>query len=224
MVNQIYAMESSRLFPKAVVESWMNDAKELHFSKGTPIMEGDDANRKVYLIRQGTVRAFQLHEMGKECIVGMMSDGDFLNLFDGFTDKESTMFFSAQTDVTLLAISREEIRQTVEQNPDLALSLLSMAANRLHDMVEILSQVAYGKVEERLIYLFQKFADRKFEGEDWLPLTCSVTHQDIAGMVGSTRETVTVLMNKLTHAGRIKQESNQIWIHSDEVDMQDQSL
>lgn len=51
-----------------------------------------------------------------------------------------------------------------------------------------------------------------------VPISCSLTHQDMAGMVGSTRETVTLLINKLIQMGIIRQDKDRIWVKLGKID------
>ena len=74
-----------------------------------------------------------------------------------------------------------------------------------------MSQVAYGKVEERLLFLLSNLANKEHSREGYHPIDVSITHQDLAGMIGSTRETVTLLMSKLTNKKLVKIEKDRIW-------------
>lgn len=210
--NQLFLSKSIELFPKKCIEEWMNQGEEFNFKKGEAITRFGQLKDKVYLIKKGSVSVYHIHVDGKECIIGLLSSGEFINLFDVFTEKESSMDFKALTDVTVVAIQKEKVRKSVGENPTLAMELLSHFSCELQEMVEVLAQVAYGKVEERLVFLFKKLAMPMNVENGWCPLSCTITHQDIAGMVGSTRETVTVLINKLIQVGFIRQYEDRIWI------------
>lgn len=216
--NQLFPIKTVKLFPQKCIDEWMNQGEEFNFKKGEVITRLGKLKNKVYLIKKGSVSIFHIHVDGKECIIGLLSSGECINLFDIFKEKESSMIFKALTEVTVVAIQKEKVRKKVEETPTLAMELLSHFSCKLQEMVEVLAQVAYGKVEERLIFLFKKLAIPMNTENGWCPISCSITHQDIAGMVGSTRETVTVLINKLIQFGIIRQDEDRIWIKLKELD------
>lgn len=200
------------LFPEAWIKQWTLDSKEKLFKKGEYITIPGRESDHVYLIMEGNARIFHLHLDGKECVLGLISPGDFLNWLDVFTEQEGDTFSKALTDVIAVAIPKSEMKQVVAEHPDLAMQLLRHVALRLKETMEILEQVAYGKVEERLLFLFKKLANPLVGKEGWYPLPDFLTHKDIAGMIASTRETVTFILSKLQQDGVVLQKENRIWI------------
>ncbi|WP_216827353.1 Crp/Fnr family transcriptional regulator [Alkalihalobacterium elongatum] len=216
--NQLYPSGVIHLFNKARVEEWKNN-KPYHFKKGEQITYPGKLTDEIYLIVDGNARVFHVHPDGKECVLGLLSTGDFIDLSSAFMDKESDAYSIALTEVTVVKIPIKEIREEVIQTPNLALALLHHFSNRLRDVVYILEQVAYEKVEERLINLFKKLMDPENEVDGWLPLPPFITHKDIAGMIASTRETVTFLINKLSQNEVIRNENSRLWISKKSVEM-----
>lgn len=210
--SQIYPSGLSSLFPEEAVKSWIEKGETILYKKGDIIIKPESLFDYTYLIIDGSAHIFHIHEDGKECVIGILSKGDFIQLFDIFTERDSRVIAKSLSDMKISVVHKEEIRKIVRENSTLSMKLLSDFSLRLQEMVEILSQVAYGKVEERLLFLFEKLADKDREEGGWLPISVSVTHQDLAGMVGSTRETVTLLINKLIQTGVVRLKDNIIWI------------
>lgn len=210
--KQFYPKKIINLFPHSYIEEWMNTEKELTFKKGELITAPGKLNEDIYLIKKGDACVFHIHIDGKECVLSLLSSGDCIDILDIFTEKESSMFSKALTEVTVVAVPKQKIRKIIEQTPSLAMELLNHITSIHREMVEILAQVAYGKVEERLIFLLKKLANPNEEDSGWYPLPMSITHKDIAGMVASTRETITLLINKLIQSESIRQYKNRLWI------------
>lgn len=213
--NLLYPTSISNLYHEATVKDWMNEGKEIMFKRGDAIIKPQSLSNYIYLIKEGNANIFHMHEDGKECVVGILSKGDFIHMLDIFTEKNSEVLAKALTDVKILAIHKDQIRKVVKEDSKLSMELLCNFSLRLQEMIEILSQIAYGKVEERLLFLLKRLADRNKEQEGWLPISVSITHQEMAGMVASTRETVTLLINKLIQKGLIRQYNNRIWIKTE---------
>ncbi|MDE5414341.1 Crp/Fnr family transcriptional regulator [Alkalihalobacterium chitinilyticum] len=216
--NQLYPSGVIHLFHKARVDDWKNN-KTYCFKKGEQITYPGKLTDEIYLVVDGNARIFHVHPDGKECVLGLLSEGDFIDLSSAFIDKESDAYSIALTEVMVVKVRIQEIREEVIQTPDLALALLHHFSTRLRDVVHILEQVAYEKVEERLINLFKKLMDPKNEVDGWLPLPPFITHKDIAGMIASTRETVTFLINKLSQNEVIRNENSRLWISKKSVEM-----
>jgi CRP/FNR family transcriptional regulator len=216
--SQIYPIKIIQLFPKYFIDEWMNNGKELSFKKGELITRPGKLTDEVYILKKGNVCIFHIHIDGKECVLDFLSSGDCIELLDIFTEKESDVFSKALSNVIVAALPKKRVKEIVENTPRLAMVLLSRFSQKYQEMVEILMQVAYGKVEERLIFLLRKLADPINEDNGWHPIPDSITHKDIAGMVASTRETVTVLINKLTYIGILRQYKDRIWIQLKDKD------
>lgn len=214
--NQIFSNKVVNLFFKNDYDKWMSSGNEFIFKKGDCItMPGNLAN-DVFIIKKGNASEFHIHIDGKECIIGLLCAGDFIGLMDVFTSRANRVFAKALTDVTVVAVSKQEVRNIVEKNPSLAMDLLNYISEKYGDMVEILEQIAYGTVENRLIFLLRKLSDPREEDKGWYPVPVSITHKDIAGMIASTRETVTLTINKLLQKKVIRNDNERIWIQKKE--------
>lgn len=217
-INQLYATGVIHLFDRARVAQWKNN-QIYQFKKGEQITYPGKLTNEIYFIIDGNARIFHMHPDGKECVLGLLRSGDFIDLSSAFTNQVSDAYSIALTEVSVVKIRTEEIREEVVKTPDLALALLQLFSNQLRDVVQILEQVAYEKVEERLINLLKKLMDPENEVNGWYPLPPFITHKDIAGMIASTRETVTFLINKLSQSEILRNENSRLWISKKSFEM-----
>lgn len=207
-----YTNKIINLFPKNYSNEWMKNGIELTFKKGELISTPEKLDKYVFIIKKGNACDFHIHIDGKECVIGLLSRGDIIGLANVFIEKEGRIFSRALTELKVVAVSREEVKRLVQQNSSLAMALLNYFSEKHQDMVEILEQIGYGKVEKRLIFLFQKLIDYSKEDNGWYPIPSSITHKDMAAMIASTRETVTLTINKLLQDSIIRYHENRIWI------------
>lgn len=214
--NQIFSNKVLDLFFEHESDKWMRSGNELMFKKGECITIPGKLTNEVFIIKKGNASEFHIHIDGKECITGLLCAGDFIGLMDVFTSKASRVFAKALTDVTVVAVSKQEVRRIVEKSPSLAMALLNYISEKYEDMVEILEQIGYGRVETRLILLFKKLSDPQVNDQGWYPVPVSITHKDIAGMIASTRETVSLTINKLLQMKVIRYDKGKIWIQMKE--------
>lgn len=212
--NPLNPSRMIHLFDQTRFKIWQAQNKEI-FKKGEQISYPYKLSNEIYLIIKGNVRIFHIHRDGKECVLGILSAGDFIDFSSVFTEKESHAYSIALTDVTVVKVPKKEIIEEVIQTPELSYALLNYFSNQLRDVVFILEQVAYDKVEERLLKMMKKLTDPAYEKDGWYPLPPYITHKDLAGMIASTRETVTFLMNKLIQDKMVQQRQNRLWLAKD---------
>ena len=105
----------------------------------------------------------------------------------------------------LLALSRRDFIDLLRQSPDLSLAVIEELANRLRETNEQARSLSFQGVEERTRNLFERIA-RQEEGGGGRLLTPSLTHQQIADMVGTSRETVTRSIKQLKESGWLTQD------------------
>jgi len=97
------------------------------------------------------------------------------------------------------------------EKPRLALKFIEIVATRLKEVEELLEHIAYGSVRKRLLYLLHKLAvkfgasvpasEGRHDDTDWVQLEVKLTHQELASMMGSIRETVTEQLSRLALEG-----------------------
>ncbi|WP_217587176.1 Crp/Fnr family transcriptional regulator [Lentibacillus saliphilus] len=209
--NPLQPTSVFHLFDEETRQGWMS-RQTYTFKKGEQVTSPFDVADDIYLIVEGDVRIFHLHEDGKECVLGILTVGDFIDLARIFSNKESDTFTIALTPVSVVKVTKQEIVDEVTHNPKLSFALLQHFSDQLRDVVMILEQVAYDKVEERLWRTIIKLMEENQAQDGWCPLPPYLTHKDLAGMIASTRETVTFLLNKWMQKGIVRHENQRLWI------------
>lgn len=164
------------------------------------VNEGDQSE-SLYVILEGRVKVYVSDEDGKEAILDIMDKGEFfgeLALLDEEPRSASVMTLEA---TRCLIISRAEFNRCLSEHPDLALSLIRILARRVRVLTNNVKNLAlmdvYGRVAHTLLSL-AKPAD-----EGVLAIDQKLTHQDIANMVGASREMVSRILKDLTTGGYI---------------------
>jgi CRP-like cAMP-binding protein len=111
----------------------------------------------------------------------------------------------------LLALSRRDFIDLLRQSPDLALAVIEELTNRLRETNEQASSLSFQGVKERTRGLFVRIAqsDDDLDGERRTP---ALTHQQIADMIGTSRETVTRAIKQLKDDGWLAQEGKRYLI------------
>ena len=157
-------------------------------------------HNKLYFIKEGYIRVGFIDETGNEVIKEIIQQGE---LFGQFTLEKNNLngeFAQAyKADVSLCAFNVEDFQQLLARKPEIALKYTQQVGNKLRIVQNRLVNLLNRDVKTRLIHFFwqliQSHADDHKEGEYCIPNY--LTHEDIAHLVGSSRQTVTTIINEL---------------------------
>jgi CRP/FNR family cyclic AMP-dependent transcriptional regulator len=109
----------------------------------------------------------------------------------------------------MLIIHRDDFKNILSANPDMAFNLLKVLLERLRRANQKIEGLAFTNVYGRVVNLLMQFAEPY--GKGWV-VREKMTHQEIANMVGSSREMVSKIMGELVDAGYLSIEKRQIKI------------
>ena len=177
---------------------------ERRYSKGTVVVEEGLTGDYMYVIRVGRVKVTKASDDGREKIMDFLEAGDFfgeMSLLDRSPRSASVRTLEPSR---LMALSRVAFLDLLTRSSSLSLAVIKVLTRRLRAADEQASSMSFHRVEDRVRNLFQRIA-RPTNGDDTL-LTPALTHQQIADMVGSSRETVTRAIKQLKGTGQLGQQ------------------
>lgn len=173
------------------------------------INEGDDTN-SMYVIEKGKVKVFLCNEDGKEVILKILGVGDYfgeLAILDEAPRSASIMTMEA---AKFSVVSKAEFDQTLDAHPSIARTLVVELTRTVRRLTENIRNLAlmdvYGRVARTLLDMTEEIDGQKIIDQ-------KLTHQDIAKMIGSSREMVSRIMKDLQKGGYVTCESKRIIIN-----------
>lgn len=180
--------------------------------KSNVFMQGE-TRRAVFFIRAGIIKVYKTDVNGNEHIVNFLKPGDMFPHV-GFFDQSP---YPATTEVVepaeLFAIPIKAFEQTMMENPAIAIKVMRVMGKKILELQAKLQDFGLGDVNYRIVSLLLRLASEhgKPVGEQ-IQISLSLTHQEFANMVGTTRETVTRLFNLLKKAHILTVERKKIVI------------
>lgn len=214
--NKIWYLKKNRLFANAPVEAVIEGANIFTMEtlpKRATLFDQGDATKVVYLIKTGRVRIARTTADGKEVTVAILSPGDMFGEDALFGGAERTTIATCMEETLICKAHADDLFGLLAGNSALALNVAQMLSDRLGDASATIEDLAYAKISDRLVNLFERLSGelgKPVDGGTFLDVR--LTHQDIASIIGSTRETVSLEMNALVRAGTIKQEGGYITV------------
>ncbi|MES2824187.1 MAG: Crp/Fnr family transcriptional regulator [Pseudomonadota bacterium] len=177
------------------------------YPKNTILVSEGDESTHLYIVRKGTASAYLNNDDGRQVNLNYMQEGDYfgeLSLLDGKPRSASVI---AITDCEIILISKTNFNELLRKDPEFALLLLTELTRRVRELTDSVKDMALLDVYGRVSSALEKLCD-----ENKRIHNPKVTHQDIANMVGSSREMVSRIMKQLLIGGYIEQCSGYIEI------------
>jgi len=207
MENKVWYLRQNRLFGGAdegAVSASEHIFTTCIFPKRSLVFDQGDPTRIVYLIKRGKVRVTRLTPDGKEVTLAVLGAGDIFGEETLFDDQPRTTHAICIDECLLCTAKADDLFALLAGNPTLAINVAKILNDRLVEASATMEDLAYAKISDRLMHLFVRLAD-----EHGVPtpsgtrLDVRLTHADIASLIGSTRETVSLEMAQLARVGRI---------------------
>lgn len=166
--------------------------KRRTYRAGETIFHKDDAGTTMYIIHEGTVKISVPSEVGTEMILSILSTGDFfgeLSLFDA-KPRSATVTSAGQTEVFVL--HREDFIDFVSKHPKVSLRIIEALSNRIRRTDNLVEDVVFldipARLAKKLLELTRSHGKKLENGG--IEIELRLTQQDIANMLGTTRESV----------------------------------
>ncbi|TYC53915.1 Crp/Fnr family transcriptional regulator [Rhodobacterales bacterium] len=174
------------------------------FGKDEGIFFQGDRHNGIWLIEKGTVRTFYAGPSGREITLALWTRGHFVGgpeIFGGGTHMWSA---DAQEDVVLLYLTGPRLRQLVDTMPSFAVCLINGLVAKGKCYSALVQMLGTRSVTERLAQLLIILADTHGRPEgNRLVIEKKITHEHLAAIVGSTRQWVTMTLDKFQKKGLI---------------------
>lgn len=191
----------------SALRSFYNKYPLRQFKKDRPLFYQGEVPQTAFFIKQGVVKAYNITPSGEEKIVSYESSGSLLPTGWIFGKSQAALFYyDTFSDCQLYAIPRPELVDFVNSNHSVALFLLNKYISLYTAATMHLHALEQSRARDKLLHIFQYLVLRFGEpvGKTTYRINLRLTHQDIANLIGITRETVTAEISKLTKAGTIK--------------------
>ena len=179
-----------------------------HFRKGNVIIREGDQSGGLYLILKGSVRAFSMDRTGKEITFGIYYAGDYVGEMALDGNGRSANVEAMETTCCSL-VHRDELVAFIGQHPEFSMELLARVIRRARLATESTRNLAFVDVYGRLNLLLCEMAQpAQINGERLIPQ--KLTHQQIAGLVGCSREMVSRILKDLVLGGYVRIDQKQM--------------
>jgi len=183
-----------------LVDSFKNWAKVRKFGPGNVIIYQGEVPRSVHMIVKGFVKVYAISPQGEEQIVAFHVPGEVFPSSWIFNKSPGAMFFyEALNDVELLNIQKEIFTQRLQAEPKLMSQMMDYFAGNYASSLIRIHALEQSRAREKLLFTMFFLSMRYSNGSHTriVEIPFPLTHQNLASLVGLTRETTAMEMNKL---------------------------
>src|SRR6202163_3687735 len=218
--NKVWYLRQTRLCGEAT-EAGVVSSEHLftmcEMPRGTRVFDQGDTTRVVYVVKRGAVRIARETADGKDVTVALLGAGDFFGEETLFDDRPRTTVAVVMEDALLCTVKADDLFALLARDPGLALNVAKMLSTRLDDARATMEDLAYARLGDRILHLYRKLAAETGVAVDGgTRVELRLTHADVASLVGSTRETVSVELAKLVDAGRLRLDGRAVIVPQEE--------
>ncbi len=192
----------------------MSAAKKRAFRSGEVIFHRDDPGQVLYMIKEGKVKICIISPDGQEISLAVLGKGEYFGefaLLDGLPRSTDAI---ALEKVECYTLQRSDFRNAIMKNPQIALQVMEALTKRLRNtdnMVEDLIFLdVYGRVAKKLLELADMHGVKT---DDGVRIDVRLTQQELASMVGASRESVNKVMGYFTEKDFISTDKHRITLH-----------
>lgn len=187
------------------------------FAKDSILVYQGEAPGRIYALRSGFVKIYDLSPDGNEQLVGLAGKFDFIPSELLFSDDQAAQFFYASfTDVEVYAINREELARRIRSDTEALFQIVRTVSAKYHSLRRHLTAAQKPKAREKIVYVLYFLASYFAVGDaahHLRKVSIPLTQQDIANLVGLTRETAAHELKRLKNEGYISYSKSALLIN-----------
>jgi CRP/FNR family transcriptional regulator len=182
-----------------------------NLSKGQILFNEGERGDRLYVITEGKVKLGHTSSDGRESLLAVLGPSELLGELSLFDPGPRTATATALTETTLMGLGHNALRPWLTGRPEVAEALLRALAQRLRRTNEQMADLVFsdvpGRVAKTLLELGEKFGRPLPDG---VHVTHDMTQEELAQLVGASRETVNKALADFAARGWIRLESRSV--------------
>ncbi|TAJ23667.1 MAG: Crp/Fnr family transcriptional regulator [Nitrospirae bacterium] len=217
--NKVWYLKHIRLFDDlspAEMQEMERITRMQEVKKRQPLYFPGDPSSNVYLLKQGRVKIANTAPSGKEVTFDILEPGEVFGELDVLENSPRTTSAEALDDTLVCVIRREDFDRYLTRHPNVTVRLTKLIGLRLKKIQSRVEDLVFRDVPARLAHLLLELrnSDGVAEGTG-TRLRVKLTHQEMANLIGCSRETVSTTLGQFRDEGLIHIDGRAITIVND---------
>lgn len=175
------------------------------FQKDELIATAGQPNNHFYAIREGFIRVSSIDDTGRHKLLWIAGRYDLIPLEQFFSQKNLRYFYSGYGDGSVYVIEKKQLLDAFKRHPEVIGEVARGLSEHYDDLLERMNALEQSDVRSKLLHIIHNLC-LKFSSVEQVnlhELGLNLTHQDLADMIGSTREATSLELGKLRKEGYV---------------------
>ena len=186
---------------------------EVDLSRGATLFHEGDPGDQLYFIVSGKIKLGRTASDGRENLVAVMGPGAIFGEMALFDPSPRSTSATAVSETRLAGLKHENLRKVIQHSPEVSAQLLQALARRLRRTNENLADLVFSDVPGRVAKALLDLADRFGRpATDGILVAHELTQEELAQLVGASRETVNKALAEFVQRGWIRLEARAVVI------------
>lgn len=189
----------------------LQQMRPLELARGQDLFAENDPGDALYIIASGKMKIGRRASDGRENLLAVLGPGEMLGELSLFDPGPRTASAAAVSEARLLELGHIDMLHWLSGRPEVARFLLGALARRLRRTNEALADLVFadvpGRVAKTLLELSQRFGKKTEKG---IQVTHDLTQEELAQLIGASRETVNKALAEFANRGWIRTEARSV--------------
>ena len=200
-------MHTSQLFSKYVFEKELmdeiNGAEVIEIEAGTIILKERQFVKVIPIVLEGSIRLRKLDENGREIVLYHIDPGEscILSITSCLNEKESQAEAIIEKNTKLIAIEANKVKDWMDRFTSWRKFVISLYYDRMAELMQLVDLITFKSVDQRLL---------KYLSDHAVNNIVEITHQKLAGEIGTAREVISRLLKQMEKDNLINMERGKI--------------
>jgi CRP/FNR family transcriptional regulator, anaerobic regulatory protein len=187
------------------LEEVMSSIIRRKYKKGQIVFFEGDVSDKFYIINGGKIKIFKYTKEGKEQILYILSEGDFIGYLSLLKKGKFDFNAEALEDVNVCMLTKDDFDKIVKKTPEISLKILENLHDRLISLENLVQTLSTKDIEARIAGILKNFA-KEFgrEEAEGIVIEMPLSREEMANYIGVTRETMSRKLSSMEDDGLIE--------------------
>ncbi|WP_028474714.1 Crp/Fnr family transcriptional regulator [Nocardioides alkalitolerans] len=195
------------------IAALISSLAESRLRRGEVLFHEGDSGDKLYVVLEGKVKLGRTSTDGRENLLAILGPGQMFGELSLFDPGPRSATVTCVTEATFASLSHEDLQFWLEGRPVVARGLLSQLAARLRKANDVVADLVFSDVPGRVAKALIDLADRFGRtADDGVHVHHDLTQEELAQLVGASRETVNKALADFTSRGWLRLEPRSVVI------------
>lgn len=185
------------------IQKIAENSKIIELKAGNILFGPEDMVESIYIIHQGKVKIYKLNEAGKQLTLAYLVPGNIIGEVDIFSMRPRGVFAEIAEDALLCVINKNYLREIILNYPELTEKMFQLVCSRVKDLEDDVYNQAICNTRDKIVNKLLNMSQSDKNNDNSGTAIIEITHQGLADMIGSSRETVSLTLKTLENSNYI---------------------